>query len=55
MAEGTWVVIYLGHPDHLGDEALATRSGFPTREDAVGYAATIDPCWRPVVAKLEAP
>lgn len=69
MAEGTWGVICLGRPmrdedlppgfDYRVDEgtepALATRSGFPTREAAVKYAATINPSWRPMVAKLEAP
>ncbi len=69
MAEGTWAVICLGRPmrdedlppdfdpnEHEGrDEALATHSGFPTREDAVRYAGSINPCWRPMIAKLEAP
>jgi len=69
MAEGTWAVICLGAPmrdkdfppgfnytrDEGCDEILATRSGFPTREDAVRYACTINPTWRPLVAKLEAP
>jgi hypothetical protein len=68
MAEGTWAVICLGKPmrdedlpvgfdytvDEGRDEQLATRSGFPDREAAVKYAATINPAWRPVIAKLEA-
>ena len=69
MVEGTWAVICLNAP--LRDEdlpvsfyrpegvdrepALATRSGFTTREDAAHYAASIHPSWRPMVAKLEAP
>ena len=69
MTEGTWAVICLGRPmrdedlpvgfDYTVDEGvdgvLATRSGFPTREDAVRYAATVNPSWRPLIAKLEAP
>jgi hypothetical protein len=69
MAEGTWAVLCLGAPmrdedippdfdpnvDEGRDEQLATRSGFPTREAAVKYAATINPSWRPLIAKLEAP
>lgn len=69
MAEGTWAVLCLGQPmkdddipadfDHDVDEGtyavLATKSGFATREDAVRYAATINPSWRLMIAKLEAP
>jgi len=60
MTEGTWAVICLGGPNPDPDypqaqSNLATRSGFATREDAVRYAATINPSWRPMVAKLEAP
>lgn len=67
LAEGTWAVICLGRPtrdadlppsfdpnvdDGLSPE-LATSSGFKTRRDAVRYAQTINPSWRPVIAKLE--
>lgn len=69
MAEGTWAVICLGKPmrdedlpvgfDYTTDSgtepALATQSGFPTREDAAQYAASVNPSWRPMVAKLGTP
>lgn len=69
MSEGTWVVICLGTPmrdedlpvgfdyrtDSGTEPALATRSGFATREDAAHYAASTNPSWRPMVAKLEKP
>lgn len=70
MVEGTWVVICLHTrkqdddlPPGLGPDSqdedcfeaiLATRSGFPTREDAARYAATVHVCYRPVIARLEA-
>ena len=71
MAEGTWAVILLTRPMRDEDlppdfgpysdssegvePVLATRSGFPTRADAVRYAATINPSWQPMIVKLEVP
>ncbi len=69
MAEGTWAVLCLGKPmrdedippdfdpytDSGREPALATRSGFATREEAAHYAASINPSWLPMVARLEVP
>jgi hypothetical protein len=55
---GNWVVLCRldrAAPDTPGKYALATSSGFQTREDAERYASTVAPSRDPLVACLELP